>query len=397
MKVLQINETWDEGGCGTIVKGISDLLVKHGYESAVAYKKGERPDYIVSVELYNLFEEKRHAIMARIADREGHYSTKATKNLIEFIEDYSPDIIHLHSLLLHYLNYPMLFSYLSKISTPVVWTLHDCWAITGHCINFEQVSCEKWLQECTKCPLKTSFPRSLFLDRSSENYREKSKLYGDMDNLYIVTPSKWLADKVNRSILKDKPLKVIHNGIDLELYKPMTSDIRKRYNIGDRKLLLASSCYWNKMKGYSLLCDIAEKIDSDYVLAVIGNKDEALLPENVISIPYIKIKEQMVEWYSAADVFVNPTMGDNFPTVNIEALSCGTPVVTCNTGGSPEIAGNTFGRIVYSKSAEEFIEKIKECIACDYSPDDCRSYAQKHYDKNIQLNEYLDLYRSLVY
>ena len=211
----------------------------------------------------------------------------------------------------------------------------------------------------------------------------------------IVTPSYWLADIMKESFLKECEITTIHNGINLTNFKPIDSEYRKRYNLEGKKILVAVASTWNEMKGDEMLDKIADLLDDSYKIIMIGNKRKEPQSKRIISLPRTKNVEELAKWYSTAAVFINPTLGDNFPTVNIEAFACGTPIVTNDTGGSPEVAGNKFGRIVYSRTPEEFAQKIKECIGENYSTKDCRNAALA-FDGRNAYKKYIALYRKVI-
>lgn len=395
MKILQINVEWNSGGPGSIACDISQVAKAYNNYSVVAYSRGNKPINFSSYKIGNKLDLIIHLFFSRIFDNEGMMSKKETLKLTKYIDEIKPDIVHLHNLLGHYLNYPLLFEYLKKKRIPTVWTLHDCWSFTGHCINFERINCQKWKTLCEKCLLKKEYPYSKVLDRSKRNFELKKRLYSDMENLYLVVPSLWLKNKIKDSILKERDVRLIYNGLDLSLFKPTPSDYRKKYNLEGKKILLFVSFIWNTMKGYEIVKKLSNILDEKYTLVIIGNQKEKIKNHRTLNIPATSNKEELIKWYSIADVFVNPTLGDNFPTVNIEALACGTPIVTCNTGGSPEIAGNEFGRIVYSKTPEEFVEKIEECVNQAYDPVVCSRYARK-FDRKTAYNDYIKLYNEIV-
>lgn len=350
MKVIQINVDWDNGGPGTIEKDIYDTLISQGHKCKIIYSRGKYPENNDLIRIGNDFDIKVHALLSRITGLEGYFSIKATKRIINVIRNYNPDIIQLHNLLGHYINHPYLFRFLKGLNIPIVWTLHDCSPFTGHCINFDRVNCEKWKIKCDKCPLYKEYPYSYIFDTSKKIFEDKQKWFSELNNLHLIAPSQWMFNIIKDSILKKKNLVVINNGINLEQFEPTKSDLRKQYKLEDKVVLLSAAYIWNEMKGIKVLKELSDKMPEKYALVLIGNNSDKSLLRNTIFIPAISDKRILAQWYSTADIFVNPTLGDNFPTVNIEALSCGTPIVTYNTGGSPEIVGSECGQIVKSNT-----------------------------------------------
>ena len=395
MKILQISTNWGHGGPGGVVKDIHNYLNAAGHEPVVAFGRYDVPEGVPSIKIGSSLDTYYHVLTTRLFDAAGFSSVKATKRLICEIDKIDPDIIHLHNLIGYYLNVEILFGYIKEKNFPVVWTLHDCWAFTGHCINFERKNCEKWKTACHKCPLKDNYPEVVLFDRSLSNYQRKKRAFTEVSNMELVTPSKWLADLVSESYLKPYPCHVINNGIDLNVFRPIESNIREQYALQGKKILLCVASVWNEMKGEHIVYELAEKLDDSYAIVMIGRKSAKHVPDRIIDLPRTQNIEELVKWYTVADIFVNPTLGDNFPTVNIEALACGTPIVTNNTGGSPEIAGNEFGRIVYSKTADEFVEKIQECLVAQYSPEDCRNASMK-FARDRCFEKYMAVYRSVL-
>ena len=228
MKVLQIETVYSAGGIPRIVRSLMEVVKEKGGDCKFAFGRqrieiapeNQGDIYLMEGKL----EVYSHVLKSRIFDRSAFGSTAATKRLIKYIEEYDPDIIHLHSLLGYYINVKVLFEYLSKAGKPVVWTQHDCWAITGHCIHFVNVGCDKWKEGCHHCPQKNTYPPSMVVDNSKRNYREKKELFTSVPNMTLVTPSKWLAGFMEQSFLSKYPIKVIPNGINLGLYKPTESD-----------------------------------------------------------------------------------------------------------------------------------------------------------------------------
>lgn len=394
MKVLQISTNWGHGGPGGVVKDIHNHLTEQGHEMWVAYGRYDVPENVAAVKVGSSLDVYTHVLWTRLLDASGFCSSRATKQLIKDIQRIKPDVIHLHNLLGYYLNIEVLFDYIKEARIPVVWTLHDCWAFTGHCINFERTGCTKWETGCHHCPLRDNYPESLLIDRSAANYKRKKRALTDVPGMELITPSRWLANLVSKSFLKDYPCHVIHNGIDLNTFKPVDSDIRERYGLQGKKLLLFVASVWNEMKGEHVAYQLAEKLDDSYAIVMIGRKSAANVPERIINLPRTQNVEELVNWYTAADMFVNPTLGDNFPTVNLEALACGTPVVTFDTGGSKESVG-TCGEVAPHGDLQALIESIQRCAAREISREECLERAQL-FGKNRCFGQYEEVYERAV-
>jgi glycosyltransferase involved in cell wall biosynthesis len=326
----------------------------------------------------------------------------ATKRLVRKIAKIAPDIIHLHNIHGSYINYKILFDYLSQADIPVVWTLHDCWPMTGHCAHFEFAQCERWKSGCHHCPEQKSYPVSKFFDRSRKNYIEKREAFNSVKNMTMVPVSNWLGDIVKESFLNNYSVEVIHNGIDIATFAPITdSDLRERYGLADKRVILAVASPWGVRKGLDDLKRLSGMLPRDrYQMVVIGlnPKQLATLPDGIVGLQRTANVEELAAWYSLADVFVNPTYEDTYPTTNLEALSCGAPVVTYRTGGSPESVTAETGRVVERGDLEALVRAIDELCAEDRDAmrRRCRDYAEMHFDNRSCFATYLDLYEKLI-
>jgi glycosyltransferase involved in cell wall biosynthesis len=287
----------------------------------------------------------------------------------------------------------VLFNFLKKYKKPIFWTFHDCWPFTGHCAHFTVEKCQKWLDGCYACNQKNKYPYSWFFDRSKGLYKKKKDLFTSLDELTIITPSQWLKGLVKQSFFKNYPVEVINNGIKLDVFKPTYGNIKKHYNINERKILLGVSSVWSYYKGLDVFCELYRRLDSTkYQIVLVGTDEnvEKNLPDGIISIRRTTNQSELAELYTCADVFVNPTREDNYPTVNMEAIACGTPVVTFNTGGCAEIVTEQCGAVVYSNTVDEMVEKIYEVIGNrDFYINGCRSRAndfeeKKCFDKYVR-------------
>lgn len=326
----------------------------------------------------------------------GYFNIFNTWLFIRKLKAIKPDLIHIHSLCDNYLNISMFFRYLKKENIPVIWTLHDNWAFTGRCAQFR---CEKWKTGCGNCPHLDFYPGSLCFDNTAKVWKIREKLYNSLDKMTIATPSRWLAGLVKESFLKDHhPTVVINNGINPEIFKPIDSDFRKQYQLENKQIILAVAYYWDDGKGLNVFRKLAEELPENYQIVMVGTNDEVdkLLPSNIISIHKTYNQEELVKIYSSADLFVNPTTDDNFPTVNMEALACGLPVLTYATGGSAEIIDNSCGSSVASGDYDSLKNEIIRIIENKpYTKEACIIHA-KQYNMTDKYREYVQLYRKVL-
>lgn len=317
-----------------------------------------------------------------------------TAKLISKLKGIKPNIVHLHNLHNCYINLPMLFDYIKKSKINVVWTLHDCWGFTGLCSHFTILNCIKWKTGCFECPNKKGYPPAAF-DKTKTMWKLKRKWFTGVENMTIVTPSKWLADLVKQSYLKDYPVKVINNGIDLDIFKPTQSNFREKHNLKDKFIVLGVAFGWGKRKGLDVFVELSKRLDSNkYQIVLVGtdNNIDAQLPSNIISIHRTQNQVELAEIYTAADVFANPTREENYPTVNMESIACGTPVLTFRTGGSPESLDENTGLVINCNDIDAMEKEIiRICETKPYSVEDCLKRA-KRFDMNDKYKEYIELY-----
>ena len=362
MKILMINVSCGSGSTGRICTDIASELDRKGHCVKIAYGRDDVPNQYkkYAVKIGNDFSVYMHGLRARIFDEMGYGSIKATKEFMGWIEDFNPDIIHLHNIHGYYINIKILFEYLRKANKKVIWTLHDCWCFTGHCAYFDYVQCNKWKSGCQKCSQRHEYPARWIFDRSKKNYELKKSLFTNIKDLIFVTPSYWLAGLLKESFLSEYPVKVIHNGIDTSVFKPTQSNIKEKLGIKDKKMVLGVASVWDRRKGLDTFFELAKKIDTSYKIVLVGlNKKQIKnLPDNIIGIERTDSVDELVQLYSAADVFVNPTLEDNYPTTNLEAIACGTPVITFNTGGSGESA-SLYGGCISNKCSTGILEEIE--------------------------------------
>lgn len=394
MRILQINNVVNSGSTGRIAEEIGSVLIDHSHESYIAHgsyaaHKGKKPES--RSQLLKVGKETDtyyHGIYTLLTDKHGLASSRATKNLTKAIEKIKPDVIGLHNIHGYYLNYRILFEYIKSNQIPVLWTFHDCWPFTGHCAYFDGVGCEKWKTHCHECPLTGYYPKS-YVDRSFKNFEDKKNAFQGVNQLKIITPSRWLANVVKQSFLKEYPVEVIHNGINLEVFKANLDDFDDK-----EVIVLGVASTWDRRKGLKDFIALRQYLPDSFKIVLIGLDDNQIkeLPEGIVGISRTENKEALVKWYNRASVFVNPTYVDNFPTTNIEALACGTPIITYNTGGSPEAIDSETGKVVEKgdivRLSEEIrrIKKNKDVIA------KCQQRAQSLFDGKQRFLDYLELY-----
>lgn len=397
MRVYQINVVCGSGSTGRIAVDLSKAIESSGGQCRIAYGRGKEPYDVNAVKISNKFDLYWHAIMTRITDKHGLYSSKATKKLIMDIEKYAPDIIHLHNIHGYYVNYEMLFRFLKKYNKPVVWTMHDCWAFTGHCAHFVSVECKKWMTSCFGCPLKKQYPGALLLDNSKNNYRIKKRAFTGIEKLTVVTPSNWLKDVAEQSFFCENKIRVIENGIDTSIFKPTRSNFRDEKGISNKFVVLGVASVWTEKKGFSDFIRISQILDEEYQVILVGltKKQINYLPQNVIGLEKTNDINELAKIYSAADVFVNPTYEDTYPTTNLEALACGTPVVTYETGGSVESIEQGGGICVARGNVKGLADAIEQLRAEPLSRELCSLKGQKS-DKSLKYEKYIELYQEII-
>ena len=343
MKILIINSTCGVGSTGKICVELAEQFESKGDFVRIGYGRGVAPILYekYAYKIGNKLGVNVHWMETKILDNHGLASSFATKKFLKWADSFNPDLLWLHNLHGYYINIEMLFDWIkSRKNMKVKWTLHDCWAFTGHCAHFTLAKCSKWKEECNSCPQKKEYPASYVIDRSYFNYNKKKELFTGVKNMKIVTPSNWLAKMVKESFLSEYKIEIVHNTIDENIFKPRESKFREVYGIGQRKIILGVASIWTENKGFLDFINLATNFidEKKEVIVLVGLSDVQIdkLPNTCIGIKRTNNAIELAEIYTAADVFINLTYEDTYPTVNLEAKACGTEVVTYNTGGSPE-------------------------------------------------------------
>ena len=379
-----------------LMRTISGYLTSQGVSNECLYTFGNG-NYPNTIKYGTDFGVKLNALRSRITGRYGFVSDDFTRTLIKHIESYQPDLIQIHVIHGHDLNMKTFFSYLKEKKIPVVYTFHDTWPFTGYCPNYDDAHCGKWKTECNTCPVYRTY--SWFTDNSKQNHNDKITAISGIPNIRIVTPSSWMKQQVNESRLKELPIAVIPNGIDTTIFQPRTSNLKEELGIQDKKMVLAVAIEISESKGSNDLIALSKLLPDSYQLVLVGVPEEKkkLFPDNVICCPRTSSREKLAEFYSAADVLVNPTHGDNFPTVNLEALACGTPVVTYDVGGSPETIDEQTGLVVPPMDVEALCDAVIKVADNKNSwSAACRKRAVECFDQEVFARNYYNLYQSML-
>ena len=413
-KLFYISGSVNFGAPGRIVEQLGLLAQKHGYECLVAHStRNENPSQLRHYAMTTRCQEVVHALGAKFLDLHGLLSTAQTISLVERIKEYQPDIIHLHNIHGYFCNFKVLFEYLDSVDTPVVWTLHDCWPFTGRCFHFVGVDCYKWKTGCYDCKAEPGYTVSKYYDRSEELYALKKRLFSSVKNLTLVPVSDWQAAFLKDSFLKDCNVHTIHNGVDIEKFRPMDGNrLRDKHKLDGKFVILGVASPWNTRKGLDDFLRLRTMLSDEFTIVMVGltTKQIEKLPNGIIGIARTESQQELAEYYSMADVFVNLTYLDTFPTVNLEALACGTPVITYRTGGSPEAICDTAcekvdkagaeyyptGMVVEQGDVEGIIRCARELRSRPINATDCRQHAVEHFDKDKCFEEYIQLYESLI-
>lgn len=398
-KILLINAVCGIGSTGRIVADLWKTLKDNGYEAKVAFGVGK--GFFVDEQDQFKFNNKLgyywHNALSRITDRAGFYSSIPTLILLHFIDRYKPDLIHLHNLHGYYINIRLLFNYIKRHNIPIVWTLHDCWAFTGHCTHFDYIGCYRWKTNCFSCPQRIEYPQSIVLDRSSRNFVQKKKLLTSLDKMSIVTPSVWLANCVKQSFLSKYDVTSIPNGIDVTIFHPVKSDIRQRLSIpNNKKIILTVANVWNEKKGFSDVIRLSRILPvNEYQVVMVGvtKPQLSLLPHSIIGIERTENINELVELYSAADIFFNPSKEETMGMVTIEALACGTPAIVYDRTAVPEAVDMNTGIIINSDNLFE-IQRIIERFKFDAKA--CQQRVEESFSEDNMSARYIATYQRMI-
>jgi len=402
-KLFQICVEGNTGSTGRIAEAIGKTVISKGWESYIAFGRFRRPSNSKTIQIGSPVSVFFHGLQTRLLDRHGLGSRRATTKLIEQITAINPDVIHLHHLHGYYANIVVLFEFLSKCSKPVVWTFHDCWSFTGHCTHFDSVGCEKWKTECNNCQQLSDYPASCFIDRSKKNFLLKKELFNSVPDLTVVSVSYWLDRVVGDSFLKGVKRAVIYNGVNTDLFFPITNAevVKLKYHVRGKFLILGVANTWSKRKGLDDFIELSKRVGEGNSIILVGLSESQIknLPHNIIGLKRTETLEDLRDLYAAADVYINLSVEETFGLTTAEALACGTPAIVYNSTANPELIDPDTGILADKNDINTVCEGIRtiKLKTKEYYSNACRNRAVKYFNIRNNLAEHVKLYDALVH
>lgn len=399
-RLLLINVALNWGSTGKIVEGIGKLAQSYGWEVFVAHgARYQNPSSLKSIKVTSKAGEWLHFIESSLFDGQGLGSRCATKRFLKKLDEIKPDLVHIHNIHGCYINYPLLFTYLKERNIPVVWTLHDCWAMTGHCTHFMRTDCQKWQTMCHHCPQKRTFPATYLLDRSRRNYTLKKSLFSSMPVMHITTVSSWLKGVAEFSYLKKFPITIVPNGIKIEVFTPEASNIKEQYGLQGKKILLAVAIGLDERKGLYDYIQLAEKLPTNFQLMLVGltEEEQKSLPKSIIGVKRTNGAKELVAYYSAADALLSLSYEETFGLTIVEAMACGTPAIVYDNTAQPELITSETGKVVPTGDINAVLSAIEE--VCSKPKEAYSSACRNHsleYDDKVIYQKYLEIYSTIL-
>lgn len=399
-KLLIIGAALNCGAPGHITEQIGLLAKLYGWEVYQAHgMRHVNPSRLKTIAVSSKIEEYFHFLQAFLFDEHGLGSERGTLRLVEQIKQIRPDVINIHNLHGYFINFKVLFDYLSTTNIPVVWTMHDCWPFTGRCFHFIGCNCYKWKVGCYNCKSETGYTVSRFWDRSNQLFFLKKQLFTSIHNMFLVPVSEWLGAFLKDSFLSKYPSLVIHNGVDIKKFMPVVGNrLREKLGLNNKFILLGVASPWSTRKGLDDFIVLRRQLSNDYAIVLVGLSQKQIdsLPEGIIGIKKTEDQHELAEYYSMADVFVNLSYLDTFPTVNLESLACGTPVLTYRTGGSPEAIDEKTGVVVEQGDFIGLVTAISKMRDNPMFPEDCRRRVERFFDKDKCFKKYIELFDKII-
>lgn len=405
MRVVQINVTYGNAdSTGRNVKELHDFFLKKGLDSYVYVTAvNDCSETDKRIRFFSSQRDKQiHAFLSRLTGMQGYFSYFSTHKLISELDELKPDVVMLHVLHSNCMNFPSLFAFLASKHIATVVVLHDCWYYTGHCCHYTSVGCDKWKKECGKCPQIHQWNKSWFFDFSKKALADKKAWFGSLQSVGVVGVSDWITEEAKKSILKDAAvIQRIYNWIDLETFRPRdTRDLRKQLGITENeKVLLGVASAWENRKGLQEML-LAAKSMPDSKVVMIGKMPKNVeIPENMICAGLVRDPVKLSEYYSMADVFLNPSVQETFGKTTAEAMSCGTPVIVYHTTACTELVGPGCGKVVQEPDRNMYVNHVVQYlrrIDIDKSTGECcRRFAHETFSADKCMGKYTELLNDL--
>ena len=397
--LLQINVSANWGSTGRIAEQINQIAQQQGWNTFIAYGRSSNESKSELIQVGSKWQVYEHYFEHLLFDNDGLASRHATRQLVRKIRDIQPDIIHLHNIHDHWINYELLFEYLSTVSVPVIWTQHDCWSFTGGCKYYSSVNCKNWQNGCSKCPFKE---RALFpiVEKTRRHFNKKRHLFTSVANLTLVPVSHWLEVEIQKSFLGGNRVHTIYNGINTDIFHPQESDIKSKYNIRNKHLLLGIASTWEPRKGLSDYVRLSEYLPDDTVILLVGLDKKHInnIPSGIIGLRRTQNVEELVKIYSAADIVLNLSHEETFGLTTVEGFACGTPSIVYNATASPELVTLETGIVVEPGDIQGVANAVAEILGNgkEYYSEACRKRAVEFYDKDKCFKKYFELYERLI-
>lgn len=400
--LVQFNPVANWGSTGRLAEDIGDVTMAAGWVSYIAYGRQFNPSSSYLLPVGGRLSVITHTLKTRLFDRQGFGSYFATKRLLKIFDEIKPDLFQFHNVHGNFLNLPLVLKYAAERDIPIVWSLHDCWSMTGHCSHFIGIGCEKWKTECHHCPLKSQYPNSWLLDSSRRNFQEKKKLIEAVPRITIVSGSKWLAEIARQSYFSNRTISVIPDGIDTDIYRPRSNgaELRQKLGIKDKFVILAAGTGWGEAKGFYDYGKLRSMLSNDYAIVLVGMNQEWLekVPEGVIGLPRTKTPIELSEYYSMADCVMSLSRMESFGLTPVEGFACGTPAIVYDNTALPELITPETGFVAKSLDVSDVKDKVETLrrIGKDHFTNHCREIALAKYDRNVCYNDYLRIYHSMI-
>lgn len=400
MKILFINQSIGIGSTGKIITDIANNLegdnefkALHGYfansEKGLPLFPGECIQTVSKNQYY------RYNATAKLFGNTGFHGKRETKKALAKLGDWIPDVVHIHNLHGYFMHIPTLYEYLAKINKPIVYTLHDTWPLTGHCVYFNQSGCEKWKTHCdSPCPERKGYPYAYLSCPVKKNFDRKKALYAKVkDNLMFVTPSEWLANIVKEASITDSPVSIIHNGIKLDTFHETNRNFRHDNNLDDKIIILGVAMPWSPRKGFNEFVKLANDLPDNYHIVMVGVEGEIVdkLPSKITCVSHTDSPKTLADIYSSADLFLLPTYADNYPTVSLEAQACGTPVLAYDAGGTKETLLPKYSSYVAKGDYDSLLKAVLNFKPKRIPKEEVQSLSYQR-----MVSEYDDLYQKLL-